>query len=396
MSERSERHIILAALAVTLLFGSLAGYSLYYYQSQIQTLDAKVSALEAQLSTLMAQVESKTTEYVNAQHTLWSLNQIYESVKDSVVTIEGLIRETGFFGTVYYAEAIGSGFVVNITGEPLIVTNYHVIDGMINGSITFSNGEAYPFEVLGTDPYSDLAILRPQVPVDVLKPLTVISSKTLKVGDIVIAVGNPYGLQNTLTAGVVSQLGRAIQTETSGNYLIAGLIQTSTPINPGNSGGPLLDVQGRVVGITTAIISGSQNVGFAVPSDAIIREIKDLVQKGSYNHPYLGVNGLSIDYLVAQVAGLNVTCGVLIQSVDAGSPAASSGLKGGRSTVILAGQPIRVGGDVIVQVNGSPIKTMDDLSTYLEENTTPGQTIALKIIRGGEELIVPVTLGIRK
>jgi len=352
--------------------------------------------LETQLATLRSQAESTAPSNLYTYQTLVSLNPIYESVKDSVVTIKGLVRESGLFGIIYYSEVIGSGFVVNITGEPLIVTNYHVVDGMINGSATFINGEAYPFKVVGTDPYSDLAILRLQAPADLFKPLTVVSSKTLKVGDTVIAIGNPYGLQSTLTTGVVSQLERAIQTESSGNYLIAGLIQISTPINPGNSGGPLLDTQGRVVGITTAIISGSQNVGFAVPSDAVLREIYDLINKGSYSHPYLGVNGLSIDYPVAQATGLNITCGVLIQSVDAGSPASSSGLKGGTSTVVLAGQSIRIGGDVIIQVNDSPIKTMDDLSSYLEENTIPGQTVNLKIIRGGAELIVPVTLGIRR
>ncbi|MEM3366275.1 MAG: trypsin-like peptidase domain-containing protein [Candidatus Methanomethyliaceae archaeon] len=396
MVELSWRYVFLATFVAALLVGCCTGYSLLYYQPQLQNLNSRVSALETQLATLRSQVEGTVPEYTYPYQTLLSLNPIYESVKDSVVTIKGLVREFGFFGTVYYDEVIGSGFVVNITGEPLIVTNYHVIDGLINGSVTFINGEAYPFTIVGTDPYSDLAILRLQAPANVLKPLTVISSKTLKVGDTVIAIGNPYGLQSTLTTGVVSQLDRAIQTETSGNYLIAGLIQISTPINPGNSGGPLLDTQGRVVGVTTAIISGSQNVGFAVPSDAILREIYDLVNKGSYSHPYLGVNGLSIDYLIAQVAGLNITYGILIQSVDDSSPAAASGLKGGASTVVLASQSIRVGGDVIVQINDWPVKTMDDLSSYLEENTTPGQTINLKIIRGGTELIVPVTLGVRK
>jgi S1-C subfamily serine protease len=395
MSEPPRRQTTLALFIVVLVIGCFTGYYLGF-NSQLESLNSRVSALETQLATLRSQAESTAPSNLYTYQTLVSLNPIYESVKDSVVTIKGLVRESGLFGIIYYSEVIGSGFVVNITGEPLIVTNYHVVDGMINGSATFINGEAYPFKVVGTDPYSDLAILRLQAPADLFKPLTLVSSKTLKVGDTVIAIGNPYGLQSTLTTGVVSQLERAIQTESSGNYLIAGLIQISTPINPGNSGGPLLDTQGRVVGITTAIISGSQNVGFAVPSDAVLREIYDLINKGSYSHPYLGVNGLSIDYLVAQATGLNITCGVLIQSVDAGSPASSSGLKGGTSTVVLAGQSIRIGGDVIIQVNDSPIKTMDDLSSYLEENTIPGQTVNLKIIRGGAELIVPVTLGIRR
>lgn len=386
---------ILAIILVVLAVGLIAGYALSSYSSQpqIAQLNSKLTSLESQLSAVQLQITGLQSGGNTTIYSVDSLNPLYESVKGSIVTIEGLISEQGIFGTHYYSEVLGSGFVVNLTGEPLIVTNFHVIDGMINGSVTFINGEAYPFTVLGKDQYSDLAVLQVQVPNDELKPLTVVSSGTLKVGDTVIAIGNPYGLQNTLTSGIVSQLNRAIQTETSGNYLISGMIQISTPINPGNSGGPLFDAQGRVVGITADIISSSQSIGFAVPSDAIIREIQDLVTNGSYSHPYLGVNGYPLDYLTAQAASLNITYGVLIQSVSTGSPAASAGLRGGTQTVNVAGQIVSIGGDIIIQVNSQPVKTMDDLTSYLDGNTVPGQTINLTIVRGGIDQTISVILG---
>ncbi|MEM3434367.1 MAG: PDZ domain-containing protein, partial [Candidatus Methanomethyliaceae archaeon] len=218
---------------------------------------------------------------------------------------------------------------------------------------------------------------------------------SLRVGDLVVAIGNPYGLQSTLTSGIVSQLGRAIQTETASGYLIADVIQISTPINPGNSGGPLLDSNGRVVGITTAIISGSQNVGFAVPSDTLIREFKDLVEKGKYDHPYLGISGLTVDYLVSKAVGLNYTYGVLIQSVAKNGPADKAGLRGGTKVVTLAGRQIYAGGDLILAIDQHTIKTMEDLSSYLERATIPGQSIVMTVIRDGQMLSIPVTIGIR-
>jgi S1-C subfamily serine protease len=353
-------------------------------------LESQVSGLQHEVAQLQS-TSSSTTVYVNG-----SLNQLYESVKNSIVTIDGLVPQTGLFGAVSYEEVLGSGFVVNLTGTPLIITNYHVIDGMINGSVAFIDGNAYPFTVLGSDPYSDLAVLQPiGVPADMLQPLIVVSSQTLQVGDTVIAVGNPYGLQSTLTSGIVSQLNRAIQLTTTGNYLITGLIQISTPINPGNSGSPLLNAEGEVVGITNAIINGSNNVGFAVPSDAIIREINSLVTTGAYVHPYLGITGVDLDYLIAQAANLNITYGVLIQTVNAGSPAATAGLVGGNQTINVAGNTIYVGGDVIVQINGQPVKTMDDLASYLDSDTIPGQIINVTVIRDGGQLTLHVTLGSR-
>jgi S1-C subfamily serine protease len=387
---------ILALILAVLAVGLFSGYALSSYSSQpqISQLNSNIVSLESQLSVAQSQIAGIEHGGNSTVYSVNSLNSLYESVKGSIVAIEGLVAEQEITGT-QYSEVLGSGFVVNLTGTPLIITNYHVVDGMINGSVTFINGKAYPFKVLGEDPYSDLAVLQVQAPSDLLQPLTVVSSETLEVGDVVIAIGNPYGLQSTLTSGIVSQLNRAIQTDTSGNYLLAGMIQISTPINPGNSGGPLLNTQGDVVGITSDIISGSQSVGFAVPSDAIIREIQDLASGNTYSHSYLGISGYDLDYLTAQAAGLNITYGVLIQSVTPGSPAANAGLVGGNQTVNVAGTSVSIGGDIIIQVNGQQVKTMDDLTSYLDENTFPLQTVNLTVVRGGIDLTIPVTLGAR-
>jgi S1-C subfamily serine protease len=385
-----------AFLLLTFVLGAYIGYALYSYdtQSSISSLNQRISVLEGQVGSLNSQI-------AQLQSSNWtilpvaSLNSLYESVKDSIVLIKGLVASTDILGRVTYQEVLGSGFIINLTGVPLLVTNYHVVDGMINGSMAFINGDAYPFEVLGKDKYSDLAILRPSVPSDKLKPLTIVTSESLKVGDVVVAVGNPFGLQSTLTSGIVSQLDRSIQTETAGAYLISGVIQVSTPINPGNSGGPLIDSQGRVVGITSAILSGSQNLGFAIPSDAVIRELPDLVSKGDYKHPYLGMSGVSVDYLTAMAAGLNITYGVLVQSVTQGGPSEKAGMKAGTTLVSFAGQQIYSGGDLIVGINSGKIRTMDDLSSYLETHTSPGQTVNVTVIRNGTTQTLFVTLGIR-
>lgn len=406
MSERLNHSrnlkILALVLAIVAVVGAFAGYTLGTFsgsQSQSALLGSKVSSLESEVSTLQSQINaiqagSTSNSSSPSTSSSLSLNSLYESVKGSVVTIEGLVPETGFFGVTTYSEVLGSGFVVNLTGTPLVVTNYHVIDGMVNGSVTFIDGSAYSFTVLGSDQYSDLAVLQIDgAPASELNPLTVVSSQTLNVGDKVIAVGSPYGLQSTITSGIVSQLNRAIQTSTTSNYLISGLIQISTPINSGNSGSPLFDAEGRVVGITNAIVSGSNNVGFAVPSDALIREINDLVTKGSYSHAYLGINGISLDYLTAQAAGLNITYGVLVQSVASGSPAATAGLRGGTQNTVVAGNYVSLGGDVIIKVDSQPVRAIDDLTSYLEDNASPGQTVNLTVVRGGSTTVVPVVLG---
>ncbi len=385
--------IILAVLVA----GVYAGYAIASVRLSARAQDGsylteRISILENEIEGLKSQLSEMQIR--NSSAVIYSLNDLYESIKGSIVTVKGIVPSSSLFGED--GEVLGSGFVTSLTGEPLVVTNYHVIDRMVNGSVTFIDGEGYPFEVLGTDRYSDLAVLRVQAPASKLVPIPVITSRTLAVGDQVIAIGNPYGLQGTLTAGIVSALGRAINSEGAGSYLIADVIQISTPINPGNSGGPLIDSAGRVVGVTTAIISGSQGVGFAVPSDTLIREIPDLVLRGTYDkHAYIGIVGTSVDYTIAQAAGLSYTYGVLIQSVARNGPAEQAGLRGGSRTVEVAGSSLTVGGDLIVQMDGTPIRMLDDLSSFLVANASPGETVNVTVIRDGQPLMIPVTLAAR-
>jgi S1-C subfamily serine protease len=228
-------------------------------------------------------------------------------------------------------------------------------------------------------------------------PLQIVpSSPGVIVGQPVYAIGNPYGLSGSFTYGIVSQLGRTIQEATAGNFSISDVIQFTAPINPGNSGGPLLDASGDVIGITTATVSGSQGLGFAIPSISIIRELPSLVSTGTYTgHPYLGIGGADMTYQLALAMKVNVTYGVLIESVASGSPAAKVGLRAGSSTTFIEGSQYLIGGDIIVSVNGTKIVNQDALSAFLEENATAGQTVQLGVIRSGSLITVNVTLGTR-
>ncbi len=387
--------LVLILLVLAVYAGYFIGTTFNKPEAQdVSQLVNRIGVLEGQVSSLQSQVAALQQGNGSAIPPQ-GMDQLYKQVKDSIVTVKGLIGETNIFGQTTYSEVLGSGFVVNLTGAPLVVTNFHVVDGMVNGSVAFTTGEAFPFQVLGTDKYSDLAVLSVQAPSDFLKPLQVVSSQTLSVGDTVVAIGNPYGLQSSMTTGIVSQLGRAIQTETAGNYLIANVIQISTPINPGNSGGPLIDDMGRVVGITTALLSGSQNIGFAIPSDSILREIQVLVSTGTFTHSYLGMTGFTVDYTTAQAAGLGYTYGVLVQTVVGSGPAENAGMLGGSTTISIAGTTVRVGGDQIIQIGSQRIKTMEDLSSYLDANTVPGQAAVFTVIRNGAPLSLSVTLGAR-
>ena len=300
------------------------------------------------------------------------------------------------FGISYYSQVQGSGFTYELHGQDVIITNFHVVDGGINITVTFQDGNTYTAKVLGSDPYSDLAVLSTNAPQSELVPLTVTNSSSLQVGDQVIAIGSPYGLSGSMTTGIISALGRTITEDDTNGYDIADIIQTSALINPGNSGGPLLNYQGQVVGITTAVLDNSQGLSFAIPSDTILREVTDLTDTGSYTqHPYLGISGADMTYDIAKQMGVNVTYGVLIQQVTSGGPAANVGLKAGTTQATVDGSPITLGGDIITAINGARIRNSDDLSTYLEEYTLPGQTISLTIVRNNQTMTIQVVLGAR-
>lgn len=362
-------------------------------QSQINDLHEHINELQNQISTLQQQL-SELPSSQNITYITWdniSLSELYEAVKDSVVTIRGIIAQYP-----YYTQVQGSGFVYNFTGQMVIITNHHVVNNAFNISVTFINGNGYAATVLGSDPYADLAVLSTDAPQSEYKPLEIVSSSTLKVGDPVIAVGNPFGLTGTVTTGIVSQLGRTIRTETTGGFAIANVIQITAPINPGNSGGPLLNYRGQVVGVTTAIVADSQGLGFAIPSNTILREIESLVETGSYTqHSWLGLAGTEMSYEIATVMNVNVTYGWLIAQVVSGGPSDEAGLQGGTQQVLIAGSWVTIGGDIIIALNETRIVNGDDLATYLEEYTLPGQTVNVTIVRNNLTMTLPVELGTR-
>jgi S1-C subfamily serine protease len=254
---------------------------------------------------------------------------------------------------------------------------------MVDVSVTFSDGDAYAATVNGTDPYADLAVLSVVgAPVSKFRPLEVVSSSTLRVGDPSIAIGAPYGLAGTMTTGVISALGRTIKEEDyTGGFAIANIIQTSTPINPGNSGGPLLNYAGKVVGITTAIVQNAEGLGFAVPANTIRKEAYALAKFHTYtDHSYLGVMGTDMDYYESQTLGVNVTYGALIfDDPIAGGPAATADFRKN---------------DVIIAMDGTRIRSMDELSSYLEEKTLPAQEIIVTVARRNQTTLQTDTLDI--
>jgi S1-C subfamily serine protease len=400
-NQKLEKRRFSAILIVTIIGVSLVAGGLGYLVSNL-TMSGSISDLQNQVSALQGEVLNlQSTPIVSYQNSTYfvgenaSLAPLYAEVKDSVVVIRGLTVQYDVFGRAYYSQAQGSGFVYNFTGQMVIITNYHVVQDALNVTVTFINGNGYEATVLGSDPYADLAVLSANASQSEYKPLEIVSSSQLDVGDPVVAVGGPYGLAGSMTTGIVSALGRTITDETS-NYPIANVIQTSTPINPGNSGGPLLNYEGQVVGITTAIISNSQGLGFAIPSSVILREINSLITDGTYDqHPWLGASGTDMTYEIAKTMNVNETYGWLIAQVASDGPADDAGLQGGTRQVTVDGQSIIIGGDIIIALSGTRITGTDDLSTFLEEHTLPGQTINVTIIRNGQEMTLPLKVGTR-
>ncbi|MBC7264669.1 MAG: trypsin-like peptidase domain-containing protein [Chloroflexi bacterium] len=317
----------------------------------------------------------------------------YERVSPAVVFITSRTVVMGFFGP-YPQEGTGSGFVIDKEGH--IVTNNHVIEGARSVEVTLSTGTKADARIVGTDPANDLAVLKIDVPAEELHPVELGTSSDLKVGQRVIAIGNPFGLDRTLTTGVISSLNRPLDLE-NGRRLY-NVIQTDAAINPGNSGGPLLDSQGRVIGVNTAIYSpsgGSVGLGFAIPIDTVKRVIPELIAKGRYSHPWMGIRALSITPDLAQELNLSVDRGVLIIEVSRGSAADKAGLRGATHQVQVGNYLVPVGGDIIVAINDTPINSMDNLIEFLETRTTVGQTVQVTFLRDGRERTVTLTLGER-
>jgi len=303
-------------------------------------------------------------------------------------------------------QALGSGFLYDKDGH--IITNNHVVafnEGNNNYLVTFSNGNSYQAKLIGHDPYSDLAVLKLD-PIDiVLSPIPLGNSSSLRVGDTVAAIGNPFGLSGSLTVGIVSGLGRLLpSTEGSTspfsqfamNFNIPDIIQTDAAINPGNSGGPLLNLKGEVIGINSAIFSNTgvnAGIGFAVPSNTVKKVVQSIISSGKYLHPYLGVVGMDITPQLAKIFGLKESKGFLITDITPGSPAAKSGkLQKGTITYNQRGEIIDSDGDIIVAIDDKEVRKIDDILTYLEREKEVGDTVTLKILRNDKLENVEIVL----
>ena len=389
--ERPRRSLLSIAVVIILVLNIVAlAYFVLDFRLRASRLEGEIETLRFQIHSLQSEVSSlrdeiKILRVGNASESL-TLVQIYNRTKWSVVLIS--VRTPFGRGT-------GSGFVYDKEGR--IITNNHVVEDAKEIEVTFLDGTIAEAEIVGTDPYVDLAVIDVDVPESLLNPVKFGNSSQLVVGERVIAIGNPFGLEGTMTVGVVSALGR--QMRAPRGFVIVDVIQTDAAINPGNSGGPLLNMRGEVVGMNTAIVSGTgqfAGIGFAIPIDTIKRELPDLSEKGTYDHPYLGIEGMDVTPAIAEAMGLDPsTRGCLIVDVVEGGPAEKAGLRGGTTEAIIDGSRVKVGGDIIIGVDGHAVRQFYDLVLYMERHKRPGDRAVLTILREGKTMDVEVILGAR-
>jgi 2-alkenal reductase len=315
--------------------------------------------------------------------------EVFNEVGPSVVAISVVARlpDSGMFGEDNQIVGGGSGFVIDMDGH--IVTNNHVVEGATRIEVDFMDGTLARAEVVGLDPDSDLAVLKVDVPSDRLHPVEWGNSDELVVGEPVLAIGSPFGQRWTLTSGIISAIDRTIQSLTS--FSIGGVIQTDASINPGNSGGPLLDMEGRVIGVNSQIVSASgtfSGVGFAVPSNLARRVSQSLIADGYMSYSYLGIGGGDVTLTLIEALELPPdTRGVVVQEVTLGSPGARAGLQNPDNFDEFDGQQVPTSVDIITAINGEPLTGIGDLITYLAKNTAPGDEVTLSVLRNGTEQI---------
>lgn len=357
------------------------------------------------------QISNTSREHVSAQippvdnstnTNSMSLPDLFTKVEKSVVQVteQDNSNELG--------SRLGSGFVYDKDGH--VITNYHVVVPGSNNNdelqVSFLDGNVYSAELVGFDQFADLAVIKVKnITSDKLTPLPLANSTNLRIGETVVAIGNPFGLSGSMTVGIVSGLGRLLPSNENGENLgttssfsIPNIIQTDAAINPGNSGGPLIDTQGRVIGINTAIFSNTgvySGVGFAIPSNTISKVAQSLIQTGSYRHPYIGILGLSLTPDLAKQIGLTQTKGFLVTSITKGSPAEKADLRAGTTTKTLNGRDFDVGGDIILKIDNRDVTKIDDILAYLESQKHVGDKIHLTILRDNTIRELDLVLGER-
>jgi S1-C subfamily serine protease len=400
---------MLAILFAGIIIGGVLGAGILTYAPQSLSFWSKPQqapsavAQQQQAKTTMTAATTTTTTTVPATPTTadHDLVSLFKQVEGSVVQITSTVSTVNnniiINGDPLKSESkrLGSGFVYDAQG--LIVTNNHVVDGTDTVDVTFTDGNTYSAKVLGKDAYSDLAVIKITDDfTEKLVPLKLGNSTDLQVGDQVVAIGNPFGLSNTMTTGIVSQLGRLIPNEDS-TFSIPDVIQTDAAINPGNSGGPLLDMEGEVIGVNSAIQSNTgsfSGIGFAISSSAVQHIVPALIKDGKYDHPWLGIAGTSLTPdLVGKLGLPKNSKGVLITDVTAGGPAQKAGIMG---TVFdrFTGD-IRRAGDIVTAIDGHEVKRIEDIITYLEQHARPGDAVTLDLNRAGQVVQAHATLEAR-
>lgn len=376
--------LIVVNAAVIVYYTNETNRNISELNAEIETLQFQLNSANYEIATLR---DSINIQKQNASKSL-ELTQIYNQTRRSVVLIE--VRTSTGGGQ-------GSGFVYDSEGR--IITNHHVVEDAVPGGITvtFIDGTVTDAELVGTDAYVDLAVIDVDVPSYLLKNVTLGSSEDLLVGEQVIALGNPFGLADTMTAGIVSATGR--QMNAPGDYVIVDVIQTDAAINFGNSGGPLLNMEGEVVGMNTAILSETgqfSGIGFAIPSDTIAREVPFIIAEGEYKHPYLGIRGMGLLPEIKEHMGLDDSVkGALVSEIEEGGPADVAGVRGGDRDVDLDGFTVRVGGDIIIGVDGQTVNNFYELVVTLERYHMPGDVVTLTILRDNTLIDLDLELGVR-
>ena len=321
-----------------------------------------------------------------------SLPDLYETTERSVVQVSSSNPGEG--------SRLGTGFVYDDNGH--IVTNHHVAEGSDDLNVTFVDGTIYSATVIGDDPYTDLSVLYVKdVPKEKLAPLPLADSTKARVGESVAAIGNPFGLSSSMTSGIISGAGRLIPSQEGGalQFFIPDIIQTDAPINPGNSGGPLLNTRGQVVGINTAIRSSTgafEGIGFAVPSNTIAKIVPTLIEKGTFQHSWVGISGTDMTPALAKALGIeDEPRGVLVVEVVQGSPADKAGIREGNRDTMVDGREINLGGDIMLEIDGNPVRKLDDILAYLQREKTVGDTLDVTILRDGQLKNIEILLEAR-
>ena len=428
---KKVRLFTLTALLVVVLALSACSAALPNATTGLKDLGSALSSILPRSQAAAAPAASTDTATQAAASTVTvndlqaALEQVYAAVNPSVVNIRvtmpvdagtmqlmpGMPGQQFPFGqgpdqnTTPQTTAEGSGFVWDKQGH--IVTNNHVVDGATDITVTFSDGTSLPAQLVGNDVDSDLAVIKVDPAKVTLQPVTVADSTQVAPGQFVVAIGNPFGLEGSMSFGIVSAVGRSLpansetsdQTGSTASYTIPDVIQTDAPVNPGNSGGVLLDLNGRLVGVPTAIesaVRSSAGVGFAVPSVIVQKVVPDLIEKGVFEHPYIGIKGGTLTSQVAQAMDLPETQrGALVVSVTTGSPADKAGLRGSAKQTEINGAQVEIGGDVITAIDNQPVKDFEDLTAYLARFGKVGQKVELTLLRDGKTETATLTLAAR-